>query len=177
MNRAVAYLPMPKKTSRLKVTKVSALAEPELASRLVEAFRASRASDLGRTTPCASSCQVFARQPQVFRGVERCRSSHIGVDGIGGNHVEARAPQRSTGRRAPGARLSELFAACGSPRDSCRRAPGPTRWLHPSSGRRARDSRHSTRRSRRRWLSRRRRHRPYGCVPISRPGDERATWR
>ena len=39
---------MPKKTSRLKVTEVSALAEPGLASRLVGAFRASRASQLER---------------------------------------------------------------------------------------------------------------------------------
>ena len=48
VNRAVAYLPMPKKTSRLKVTKVGALAEPGLASQLVGAFRASRASQLER---------------------------------------------------------------------------------------------------------------------------------
>ncbi|MHB1844745.1 MAG: hypothetical protein ACYCWW_07920 [Deltaproteobacteria bacterium] len=46
VNRAVAYLPMPRKTSRLKVTEVGALAEPRLASQLIEAFRASRASDL-----------------------------------------------------------------------------------------------------------------------------------
>jgi hypothetical protein len=48
VNRAVAYLPMPSKRSRLEVTKVSALAEPELAARLVEAFRASRAAQLER---------------------------------------------------------------------------------------------------------------------------------
>jgi hypothetical protein len=48
VNRAVAYLPMPKKTSRMKVTKVSALAEQGPASQLVEAFRSSRASRLER---------------------------------------------------------------------------------------------------------------------------------
>lgn len=48
VNRAVAYLPMPKKTSRLKFTKVGVLAEPGVASQLVEAFRASRASQLER---------------------------------------------------------------------------------------------------------------------------------
>jgi hypothetical protein len=46
VNRAVAYLPIPKKTSRLKVTEVGALAEPRFASQLVEAFRASHASHL-----------------------------------------------------------------------------------------------------------------------------------
>ncbi len=48
VNRAVAYLPMPKKTSRMKVTEVAALAEPGLASKLVDAFRASHASRLER---------------------------------------------------------------------------------------------------------------------------------
>jgi hypothetical protein len=48
VNRAVAFLPMPKKTSRLKVTEFGALSEPEIASRLVEAFRASAASHLER---------------------------------------------------------------------------------------------------------------------------------
>lgn len=43
VNRAVAYLPMPKKTSKLKVTEFGALSEPEMAARLVEAFRASDA--------------------------------------------------------------------------------------------------------------------------------------
>jgi hypothetical protein len=48
VNRAVVYLPMPKKTSRLKVTQVSALAERGPASQLVEAVRSSRASQLER---------------------------------------------------------------------------------------------------------------------------------
>lgn len=48
VNRAVAYLPMPKKTSRMKVTEVAALAQPGLASQLVDAFRASQASRLDR---------------------------------------------------------------------------------------------------------------------------------
>lgn len=48
VNRAVAYLPMPKKTSRLKVTEVAALAQPGLASQLVDAFRASQPSRLER---------------------------------------------------------------------------------------------------------------------------------
>ena len=43
VNRAVAYLPMPRKTSRLEVTEVGALSEPEMAARLVHAFRASDA--------------------------------------------------------------------------------------------------------------------------------------
>lgn len=46
VNRAVAYLPMPKKTSRLKVTEVGVLAEPGLASQLIDAFRASQPSRL-----------------------------------------------------------------------------------------------------------------------------------
>lgn len=46
VNRAVAYLPMPKKTSRLKVTEVGALSEPEIAARLVEVFGASAISGL-----------------------------------------------------------------------------------------------------------------------------------
>jgi hypothetical protein len=36
VNRAVAYLPMPKKTAKLKVTEFAALAQPEFAARLVE---------------------------------------------------------------------------------------------------------------------------------------------
>ena len=46
VDRAVAYLPMPKKTTRLKITRVGTLAEPGLASQLVQAFRASRAAHL-----------------------------------------------------------------------------------------------------------------------------------
>ena len=38
VNRAVAYLPMQNEKSRLKVTEVGALSEPEIAARLVEAF-------------------------------------------------------------------------------------------------------------------------------------------
>jgi len=37
VNRAVTYLPMPKKTSKLKVIGFAALAEPDMAARLVEA--------------------------------------------------------------------------------------------------------------------------------------------
>ena len=37
VNRAVAYLPMLKKTSKLKVTEFGALSEPDLAARVVEA--------------------------------------------------------------------------------------------------------------------------------------------
>ncbi len=48
VNRAVAYLPMPKKTSRFKVTEVAALSEPGMAARLVEAFRAADAARLAR---------------------------------------------------------------------------------------------------------------------------------
>lgn len=44
VNRAVAYLPMPKKTSKLKVTEFGALAQPEVAARLVDAFKATNAS-------------------------------------------------------------------------------------------------------------------------------------
>lgn len=48
VNRAVAYLPMPKKTSRLRVTEFGALSEPEMAARLVEAFAASNPQHLAR---------------------------------------------------------------------------------------------------------------------------------
>jgi hypothetical protein len=48
VNRAVVYLPMPKKTSRLKVTEFGALSEPEMAARLVEAFGASNPKHLAR---------------------------------------------------------------------------------------------------------------------------------
>jgi hypothetical protein len=48
VNRAVAYLPMPKKTSKLKITEFGALSEPEIAARLVGAVRASDASRLDR---------------------------------------------------------------------------------------------------------------------------------
>jgi hypothetical protein len=48
VNRAVAYVPMPKKTCRLEVTEVGALAEPAVASQLVDAFRTSQASRLER---------------------------------------------------------------------------------------------------------------------------------
>jgi len=42
VNRAVAYLPMPKKTSKLKVTEFGALAEPEMAKGVVEVADATR---------------------------------------------------------------------------------------------------------------------------------------
>jgi hypothetical protein len=48
VNRAVAYLPMPKKTSRVKVTELEALSAPEIAARLVEAARASDHARLER---------------------------------------------------------------------------------------------------------------------------------
>ncbi len=48
VNRAVAYLPMPKKTSKLKVTEFGALSQPEMAARLVTAFGASDAPRLER---------------------------------------------------------------------------------------------------------------------------------
>jgi hypothetical protein len=48
VNRAVAYLPMQKKKSRLKVTEVGALSEPEIAARLVEAFGVSNPQHLAR---------------------------------------------------------------------------------------------------------------------------------
>ena len=37
VDRAVSYLPMPKKTSKLKVTEFAALADPEVAARVVQA--------------------------------------------------------------------------------------------------------------------------------------------
>jgi len=42
VNRAVAYLPMPMKMSKLKVTEFGALSEPEMAARLIEVADASR---------------------------------------------------------------------------------------------------------------------------------------
>lgn len=42
VNRAVAYLPMPKKTSKLEVTAFGALAQPETAKRVVEVADATR---------------------------------------------------------------------------------------------------------------------------------------
>jgi hypothetical protein len=40
VNRAVAYLPMPKKASKLEVTEFGTLAQPEMAARIVEAANA-----------------------------------------------------------------------------------------------------------------------------------------
>lgn len=48
VNRAVAYLPMPRKTSRMKATEVAALAERGIAAQFVEAFRASQAPRVER---------------------------------------------------------------------------------------------------------------------------------
>jgi hypothetical protein len=48
VNRAVAYLPMPRKSSRLKVAEFGALANPGLASKLIEASRTSHASHFER---------------------------------------------------------------------------------------------------------------------------------
>ncbi len=42
VDRAVSYLPMPKKTSNLKVTEFAALADPEMAARVVQATDATR---------------------------------------------------------------------------------------------------------------------------------------
>ena len=42
VNRAVSYLPMPKKTSKLTVTAFAALADPEMAARVVQAADATR---------------------------------------------------------------------------------------------------------------------------------------
>ncbi len=42
VDRAVSYLPMPKKTSKLKVTEFAALADPEMAARVVQATDAAR---------------------------------------------------------------------------------------------------------------------------------------
>jgi site-specific DNA-cytosine methylase len=42
VDRAICYLPMPKKTSKLKVTKFAALAAPEMAARLAQATDATR---------------------------------------------------------------------------------------------------------------------------------------
>jgi hypothetical protein len=42
VNRAVSYLPMPKKTAKLKVAELAALASPELAERVVQAADATR---------------------------------------------------------------------------------------------------------------------------------------
>jgi hypothetical protein len=42
VNRAVSYLPMPKKTSKLKVTAFAALADPVMAARVVQAADATR---------------------------------------------------------------------------------------------------------------------------------------
>ncbi|MCP5120050.1 MAG: hypothetical protein GY953_55345 [bacterium] len=42
VNRAVSYLPMPKKTSKLKVGEFAALADPEMAARVVQASDAVR---------------------------------------------------------------------------------------------------------------------------------------
>jgi hypothetical protein len=42
VNRAVAYLPMPNKTSKMKVAEFGALAQPEMAARVVEVADAAR---------------------------------------------------------------------------------------------------------------------------------------
>lgn len=42
VNRAVFYLPMPKKTAKLKVTEIAALSEPEMAARVVQTADAAR---------------------------------------------------------------------------------------------------------------------------------------
>jgi hypothetical protein len=59
VNRAVFYLPMPKKTSTLKITEFAALAAPDLAARLVQASDAERVE---RARRAAENCpsRVFA---------------------------------------------------------------------------------------------------------------------
>jgi hypothetical protein len=42
VNRAVFYLPMPKKTAKLKVTEIAALSDPEIAARVVQAADTAR---------------------------------------------------------------------------------------------------------------------------------------
>lgn len=59
VNRAVAYLPMPKKTSRLKVTNFGSLALPEMAASLVAASDASRV-ERARADIAQHATRVFA---------------------------------------------------------------------------------------------------------------------
>jgi hypothetical protein len=59
VNRAVSYLPMPKKSSKIKITEFAALAAPEIAARLVEASDATRL-ERRRTESGRFPSRVFA---------------------------------------------------------------------------------------------------------------------
>ena len=59
VDRAVYYLPMPKKTSKLKVTEFAALADPEVAARVVQATDATRL-DRARAAADRHSSRVLA---------------------------------------------------------------------------------------------------------------------
>lgn len=58
-NRAVAYLPMPKRTAKLKVNEFAALADPEIAARVVQAADAPRLAR-GRDNAERYPSRVFA---------------------------------------------------------------------------------------------------------------------
>jgi hypothetical protein len=55
VHRAVCYLPMPKKTSKLKVTEFAALADPKMAARVVQAADATRLERVRANTECRPS--------------------------------------------------------------------------------------------------------------------------
>ena len=59
VDRAVYYLPMPKKTSKLKVTEFAALADPDVAARVVQATDATRL-DRARAAAEGHSSRVLA---------------------------------------------------------------------------------------------------------------------
>jgi hypothetical protein len=55
VNRTVSYLPMPKKTAKLKVTAFAALADPEMAARVVQAADATRLERVRGDAECCPS--------------------------------------------------------------------------------------------------------------------------
>jgi hypothetical protein len=59
VNRAVSYLPMPKKTSKLKISEFAALADPEMATRIVQASNAERLEKI-RTDSKRFPSRIFA---------------------------------------------------------------------------------------------------------------------
>lgn len=59
VNRAVSYLPMPKKASKLKVSEFAALADPEMAARVVQASNAARLEQI-RTDSERFPSRIFA---------------------------------------------------------------------------------------------------------------------
>ncbi|MFB3902351.1 MAG: hypothetical protein ACE15E_02775 [Acidobacteriota bacterium] len=61
VNRAIAYLPMPKENSKLKVTEFAALSTPETAVHMVDATDASRLRVLGPTSSYTRA--AFLRTP------------------------------------------------------------------------------------------------------------------